>query len=165
MFFIKEDNIKNFLSTMLNTPALKNLNETMKNALFDTLVDHNIDAYINQPQDIIHYMQYSSSEKYAELLFSQYGINKKYYNKLNKTFKKVLLYNLENIYQYKGTIKTLEFFSNIFRTVLGDMNFYRVIVVKKKSYKDVKNLLNNYEYKETKELGHRKLMIFLRRNK
>ena len=82
MFFIKEDNIKDFLSTMLNAPALKNLNESVKGALLDTLVDYNIDTYINQPQDIIQYMQYSSSEKYAELLFSQYGIDKKYYNKL-----------------------------------------------------------------------------------
>ena len=145
MFFIKEDNIKNFLSTMLNAPALKNLNESVKDALLDTLVDHNIDAYIKQPQDIIHYMQYSSSEKFAELLFSQYGIDKKYYNKLNKTFKKVLLYNLESIYQFKGTTKTLEFFSNIFKTVLGDMNFYRIIAVKKINPDNPDEYLITYE--------------------
>ncbi len=39
----------------------------------------------------------------------------------------------------------------------------KVIVVKDKSYKDVKNLLSNYEYKETRSLGHRKLMIFVKK--
>jgi hypothetical protein len=145
MFFIKENNISDFLNTMMNAPALKKLNPSTKSSLLDTFKKFNKNNYIDQPTDIINFMNYSSNEKFSELLFTQYGISQKYYNKLNKTFKKVLLYYLENIYQYKGTIKTLEFFSDIFRTVLGDMNFYRVIVVKKIDPENPENYLITYE--------------------
>jgi 4-amino-4-deoxy-L-arabinose transferase-like glycosyltransferase len=87
-------------------------------------------------------------------------------NKYEKNWDNILFFNFYNpgfnFYLKKNHIYHTIDFKELKKFIDKGI---KVIVVKKKSYKDVKNLLNNYEYKETKELGHRKLMIFLRRNK
>ncbi len=86
-------------------------------------------------------------------------------NKYEKNWDNILFFNFYNpgfnFYLKKNHIYHTINFKDLKKFIDKGI---KVIVVKDKSYKDVKNFLKNYEYKCNRSLGHRKLMIFVRKD-
>jgi len=146
MNFIDETLINQYTGAIIEAPALAKLNEISKENLQDVLKEFFKEVYLNRPKYVQNFMNYQADDEFINFIFKQYGIDKKYYEKLNPTFKKILVYFIERAYQVKGSLKSLNIFSEIFETIFGAINFYRIIVVKKPIERELNGVIQKDYY-------------------
>jgi len=146
MYFLEKQDVQNWKDIIMEAPALMTLNDNIRENLSLTFDQFLNTLYIERPQVIKSFFNYEVTDEHIDIILNQYGIDSKYYKKLNKSFKKILTYFIETAYQNKGSISTLKIFSDIFRTIFGSVNFYRIIVTKNETIKDdVRSYYLTYE--------------------
>jgi len=125
---IKKEDISGLNDIVMELPAFRDLKSSeMMHELLDTFME---DIYIKQPQELFDVMQFNPNSKMQETFFFNYGIDKKYSSRLKGYLKKDISYQLEKLFQNKGSRKIFEIFANIFENIFRKINFYNVKVYK-----------------------------------
>jgi hypothetical protein len=88
------------------------------------------DLYIKQPEEMFDIVDYKLTEKTQETFFANYGIDKKYSRQLKGNIKDKIAFNLEQLFQNKGSKVIFKLFAQIFENIFRKINFYNIEVHK-----------------------------------
>ena len=131
MQFLTNTLINQYTDQIIEAPALAKLPDFNKEGFKTLLKKYFTEIYQNRPKYIENYFNYNPDDTFINTVLKQYGIEKRYYQNLNPSFKKILVYFIEKAYQNKGSLGTLNIFAEIFETIFSAINFYKIIVIKK----------------------------------
>jgi hypothetical protein len=137
---IRPEDINKLNDTIMELPAFAELNS--KELIHDLLNYFMEDLYTKQPKEIFDAMEFNSSARLQETFFANYGIDKNYSNKLKGYLKKDIAFQLEALYQNKGSNTLFRMFADIFATIFRRINFYNI-----KVYKIPRGTSFRYEYR------------------
>jgi len=125
---IQQQDINNLNDIVMELPAFKDLKSNeMIHEVLDLFMK---DIYRDIPSEQFDTMDFELNERMQETFFANYGIDKKYSNKLKGYLKKDISYQLEQLFQNKGSRKIFEIFGDIFKNIFRKINFYNVRVYK-----------------------------------
>ena len=136
MYFLNDKDVEKYAGAIIEAPALLKLKSLVRENFKEVLIEFMKETLVNRTGDIESYMNYQMSQEYSEVVFNQYGIDKKYHRDISLGIKKILVYYIEQLYQNKGSKTTLKIFGDLFENIFGSLNFYQIVVVKKKIIKD-----------------------------
>jgi len=125
---IRKEDINNLNDIVVELPPFQDLKS--KDYIKEVLDIFLEELYIKQPKEIFEAMGFNPNEKMQETSLSNYGIDNKYSRKLKGYIKKDLSYQLESLFQNKGSIEVFRIFADIFENIFRKINFYNVKVYK-----------------------------------
>jgi len=125
---LKED-ISNMNDIIVELPPFRDLkSKDMIKEVFDDFLE---EIYIKQLQELFDVYDNKLSERLQRTFFANYGIDKKYSRKIEESIKKKIAFNLEKLFQNKGSRFIFKMFAHLFENIYGKINFYNVTVYKK----------------------------------
>jgi len=125
---IQELDLKEGLNILFNTPQLKKIDN--KDIWYKIFYEFMKELYIDVPDELTKYMQYTLSPRMIKTMFNNYGISPIYYEKLNFLIQKDLIYYLEFLFQNKGSLAIFDVFQELFSRFYDHIDFYNVSVNK-----------------------------------
>jgi hypothetical protein len=138
--------INEYTDMILEFPALQFADEITKENFKDILQHFFHELYIEKLDEIQKYLQFRITDRIAEQILRDYGIDPKIISNLNPVFKKAIAYFIERLFQKKGSIEVLQIFNQIFESLFSAINFYRIIVVKQPVKKSNPDGTESVEY-------------------
>ncbi len=125
---IASSDIHDMNDVIMELPAFSELKS--KDNIHEVLDLFMKSVYIKQPKEIFDAMDFELNTRMQETFFTNYGIDKKYSDKLKGYLKKDIAYQLEHLFQNKGSRTIFRIFSDLFESVFRNINFYNVKVFK-----------------------------------
>jgi hypothetical protein len=113
---------------VMELPPFRDLNS--REQMHEILNEFFTQLYIDTPEELFNAFGYSLNCKMQETFFINYGIDERYYKRIGGYFKEQLAFNLERLFQAKGSNIIFKFFAQIFERVLRSINFYNIEVHK-----------------------------------
>jgi len=96
--------------------------------------------YVEQPQELFDAINYKLSEKLQETFFVNYGIEKEYSSRIISHLKTNLAFDLEKLFQNKGSRTIFKLLANLMESIFHRINFYNIEV-----HKEIVG--NDYQFK------------------
>jgi hypothetical protein len=125
---IKKQDINEMNDIIMELPAFKELrSKEMIHDILNTFMER---LYIEQPNELFDAMQGNPNERMQETFLLNYGIDKKYSNKIKGYLKKDISYKLEKLFKNKGSKVIFKHFAQIFENIFRKINFYNIKVHK-----------------------------------
>ncbi len=128
MKHIRTEDIGELNDIILELPAFRDLKskDNLKN-IFDLFL---ADIYQDKPQEIFDAFNSKLSEKMQSTFFKNYGIDVDYSDNLMGYVKTDLAYELERLFQQKGSNNTFKILAIVLENIFPRINFYNVEVHK-----------------------------------
>jgi hypothetical protein len=125
---LKKEDLSAFNDIIMELPNFRDLkSKDMLKKVFDVFLE---DIYIKQPQEILDMFQFKLSENLIDAFYANYGIDKKYSSRLVGYVKQDIAFELEQLFQNKGSKAIFKILAIIFESVFHRINFYNVEVYK-----------------------------------
>lgn len=125
---IRPEDINSLNDIIMDLPAFAELKS--RDMIQDLLNHFMKDLYIDQPKELFDALEFELSSRMQETFFANYGIDKSYSKKLKGYLKKDISYQLEVLYQNKGSRVLFKMFADIFESIFRRINFYNIKVFK-----------------------------------
>lgn len=141
--------INEFSELLVTLPMFNTLNNTNDiKQLFSTVLS---DLYQTIPEDIINFLKNQPSKKFLTLYFMQFGIDDNITKTIPDDYKAKIIYILNQLFEKRGTPQIYKLFAQVMEDVLGDINFYNVVVEETDEYVNAKYqvpVIDKIEYLE-----------------
>lgn len=122
------DDIHQMNDIIMELPAFRELkSRDMIHDVLDTFMD---DVYLKTPGELLDTMEFNINDRMQETFFTNYGIDEKYSKKLKGYLKEDLAYQLEKLFQGKGSKDIFRIFGDVFENIFRKINFYNIRVFK-----------------------------------
>jgi len=125
---IRVEDIGKMTDIIMELPAFTDLSS--KNNIKEVLDLFLEDVYTKSPQEIMDMFGFELSKRLQDTFFSNYGIQKNYTKKLKSYLKKDIAYQLEQLFQNKGSNQIFKMFAGLFENIFRKINFYNIKVFK-----------------------------------
>jgi len=116
--------IKDF-SSIISESAIFNRNKN-KGDIQDLLITILEDLYITEPEEVINFVNQQPTKKFILNLFSQFGIDKRYTNKIPEMLRTKIAYSMSRLFEAKGSNETFYLFNDILSEFYHNLNFYNL---------------------------------------
>ncbi len=127
---IKVEDLEELNDIIVELPAFANLKS--KEYIANVLDLFMKDIYLKQPKELLDAFDFKLSENMQTTFYRNYGIDNNYDENLTGYIKSNIAYELEKLFQHKGSIKIFELLATVLESVFNDINFYNVEVQKEK---------------------------------
>ena len=125
---IRVEDIQKLTDIVMELPALRDLKSgDMIQDVLDTFLKQ---IYTEMPKELIDAFGFELNNRMQETFFANYGIDRNYSSKLKGYLKKDIAYQLEKLYQNKGSKQIFRIFADLFENIFRKINFYNVKVFK-----------------------------------
>ncbi len=131
---IRTEDIQELNDIIVELPAFRELKS--KDMISNVLDIFMKEIYQNQPKELIDAFNFKLSEKMQNTFFRNYGIDKDYDAKLMGYVKSDIAYQLERLFQNKGSNTIFKMLATIMESIFPRINFYNVEVHKQQKAND-----------------------------
>ena len=116
--------IREYSDLIANTPIF-NLNDNKQN-ISNMLYEMFYKLYIEEPEELLNFMNQFPSKKLVTHMFSQYGISDNINKELPNSLKTKIVYYLNTLFNIKGSNEVFAIFDDLLKEFYKGLNYYNV---------------------------------------
>ena len=122
--------IREYSDLIANTPIF-NLNDNkqdISNMIYDVLYK----LYIEEPEELLNFMNQFPSKKLVTHMFSQFGISDNINKELPNSLKTKIVYYLNTLFNIKGSNEVFSIFDELLKEFYKGLNYYNIRIEQRK---------------------------------
>jgi len=141
---ILKERLKEFSELIVSSPIFSDNNNAGE--LSSVLYNFMKDLYIDEPIEVINFMNQKPSKKLVENIFLQFGISPKISRTFPDLVKSKIAYQLAQLFEAKGSIKVFDIFNEILEEFYKNLNFYNIQVHQRKIHSKYEDVSTRFIY-------------------